>query len=93
MPIIIKILLLSLTITKFTPLQTLLFIIKDNVIINHITEIIYNGIVKILSCFKCAAFWTGLIMTGDIWIALTASFIAYVYNKLIDPYIEKIRFI
>ena len=37
-----------------------------------------------LECFKCLSFWITLIMTGDIYIAILYSIIAYIYTRLIN---------
>jgi hypothetical protein len=65
---IINILLLAWFISSFEPLSWLLNEIKlmwPKLILISIT-----------GCFKCASFWIGLLMTGDIWISLGASAIA-----------------
>ena len=71
---IIKILLLSWFISSFEPIQWLLNEIKNIWI--KITLIAITG------CFKCASFWIGLLMTGDIWISLGASVIASLLQVL-----------
>jgi hypothetical protein len=65
---IIKILLLAWFISTFEPLEWLLNGIKNIWI--KITLIAITG------CWKCCSLWIGLLMTGDIWTALTASVIA-----------------
>lgn len=73
---LIKILLLSKFITSFEPLQWILEIIE----LKHYNIIKYMLIV-ITSCFKCASFWIGWIVSGDIFIASAASYIAYLYTN------------
>lgn len=71
---IIKILLLSWFISSFEPLAWLLNEIKlmwPKLILIAIT-----------GCFKCASFWIGLLMTGDIWISLGASVIASILQVI-----------
>ena len=71
--ILLKCLLLAKFITGFEPIQWLLDILPDN--------LIKYLLVVITSCFKCCAFWTTLIYTGDIFIAAGASYIAYLYHN------------
>lgn len=78
MIMIIKILLLAWFISSFQPLEWLLNEIKNIWI--KITLIAITG------CWKCCSLWLGLLMTGDISTALTASVIASILqiikNKL-----------
>jgi hypothetical protein len=75
---IIKILLLSWFVSHFQPLEWLLNEIKNIWI--KITLIAITG------CFKCSSLFIGLILSQDIWTALTASVIASILqiikNKL-----------
>lgn len=71
---IIKILLLAWFISSFQPLEWLLNEIKlmwPKLILIAIT-----------GCWKCASFWLGLLMSGDIWTALTASVIASILQVI-----------
>jgi hypothetical protein len=71
---IIKILLLAWFISSFEPIQWLLQEIKlmwPKLILITIT-----------GCFKCASFWIGLLITGDIWISLSASVIASILQVI-----------
>ena len=72
--IIFKILLLSKFITSFDPLQWILDILP-----NKMWKYI---LVVIATCFKCCSFWIGLIITGDIFIAAGASYLAYLYTSI-----------
>jgi hypothetical protein len=75
---IIKILLLGWFVSSFEPIQWLLNEIKNIWI--KITLIAITG------CFKCSSFFIGLILSQNIWIALTSSVIASILqiikNKL-----------
>jgi hypothetical protein len=71
---IIKILLLAWFISSFEPIQWLLNEIKNIWI--KITLIAITG------CFKCSSFFIGLILSQDIWIALTASVIASILQVI-----------
>ena len=71
---IFKILLLSKFITGFEP-------------INWILELLPNKLWKyilvvITTCFKCCSFWIGLCLTGDVFIAAGASYLAYLYTSI-----------
>jgi hypothetical protein len=78
MMMIIKILLLSWFISTFEAIQWLLQEVKWKWI--KITLIAITG------CFKCSSLFIGLILSQDIWTALTASVIASILqiikNKL-----------
>jgi len=71
---IIKILLLSWFVSHFEPIQWLLQEIK----------LVWPKLIFIAatSCWKCASFWLGLLMSGDIWTALTASVIASILQVI-----------
>jgi hypothetical protein len=71
---IIKILLLGWFVSSFEPIQWLLNEIKNIWI--KITLIAITG------CFKCSSFFIGLILSQDIWIALTASVIASILQVI-----------
>ena len=73
---LLKILLLAKFITSFEPLQWILEAIE----LKQLNLIKYLLIV-ITSCFKCASFWVGWIVSGDIFIAAGASYIAYLYTQ------------
>ena len=40
-------------------------------------------ILNLMGCLKCNSFWVGIILTQNIWVALTVSFIAYLIDKYI----------
>lgn len=75
--ILLKILLLAKFITSFEPLQWFLEVLE----LKQLNLIKYLLIV-ITSCFKCASFWVGWIVSGDIFIAAGASYIAYLYTQV-----------
>jgi len=75
---IIKILLLGWFVSSFEPIQWLLNEIKNIWI--KITLIAITG------CFKCSSFWIGLILSQDIWTALTASVIASILQVIKSKY-------
>lgn len=87
---IIKTLLIAHFVVKFEPIQWLLEIIKVKLNpSNIIGNLIINTISLLTSCSKCAALWTGLLMSG-IWVALISSYIMYLYSWIVEPRIEKI---
>jgi len=50
---------------------------------------IKNNLIKFIiekpfNCYKCGAFWATLIMTGNLWIALSASFLMKLYDQKIN---------
>jgi hypothetical protein len=46
--------------------------------INFLVNFVFN---KPFNCYRCGAFWVGLIMTQNIFIAIGASFIMKVYDQ------------
>lgn len=75
------ILLIAWIFTEMEPIQTALYKLfkyferKGN----KFWRTLYCFIIyKVLSCWKCAAWWGGLILTQDILAALIASFVAYI---------------
>lgn len=79
-----KILLICWLITRFQPLQMILDILPDNLILN-----IFK---LLLSCLMCLSTWTILIITGSLFLAAAGAFIAFWYDKLIGPYELRIKF-
>lgn len=66
-------------ITKFSPLRAFFdLILPENI---KIFALIKKGVLKMVSCPKCCAFWTGLIISHNIWIAIVCSFLMYEYSK------------
>jgi hypothetical protein len=43
----------------------------------------FIDILNLMGCVKCNAFWIGLLLTGNFWIAVWSSFIAYLIDKYI----------
>lgn len=72
MTMIIKILLLGWFLTNLKDMYTKLISIRIKKFID---------ILALMGCMKCNTFWIGIIYTGDIWTALTSSFIAYLIDK------------
>jgi hypothetical protein len=44
-------------------------------------EKIVKLLIKPFECYKCAAFWGTLIMSGNIWAALVASFLIFIWDQ------------
>ena len=85
-----KILGLSFFITKFSPIQWILELFHPTEKTNSFLVLIYNIISIMTGCFSCCSFWTGTILFG-FWYGIGAYVIAYLYNQLIAPFVEKIR--
>ncbi len=77
-----KIMILSYTISRFDPLKMILEILPDNLFCNLFR--------LALSCSKCLAFWTGIIIAG-IWWAMLASFLMTIFEKTIGRWIDQVR--
>lgn len=69
----ISTLFLSWFIVYFQPLQNLF----DRYIVNQTIR-------EALECIKCVTFWTTLILTGNIVLAMALSMIAYTWQKTIN---------
>lgn len=87
--LVIKTFLISQFVVKFEPFTWVIDIIRlkispENIFMN----LVINIVNMLISCSKCCAFWTGL-MIGGIWVGLAASYISYLYGWLIEPKIEK----
>lgn len=72
--IIYKILLLSWLINQLPIIWTN---IKEN--LNF-----FKLIKMIIGCMKCSAFWIGLIITQDLYISITASYVAWLFDKYLN---------
>lgn len=66
--ILLKILAMSWTITKFEPISWLLDLLPDN--------LFKYFLIVLTSCFKCCSLWFGIAF-GGLWLGVTASIIAY----------------
>jgi hypothetical protein len=93
-----KILGLSFFITKFSPIQWVLEALQPKVDYNlpaseqkrPLLIFIYNIVSILTGCFSCCSFWTGTLLYG-FWFGISAYVIAYLYNQILSPFIEKIR--
>jgi hypothetical protein len=84
-----KILGASFFITKFAPFQWILEPIGEQ-LKSKVLLLIYHIISLLTSCFSCCSFWVGTIFFG-FWWGISAYVIAYLYNQVLAPFIEKIR--
>lgn len=85
--LILKIIGLSWFITHFDPIMWLIDSARIN--INHkrtFIHLIFNVITVLLTCLKCCSFWLGLTISGSIWIALAASYLSFLYDKIVGPW-------
>ncbi|NBO22677.1 hypothetical protein EBU94_04970 [bacterium] len=85
-----KILGLSFFITKFAPIEWVLDLIRPSDKANSFIVLMYNLISILLGCFSCCSFWTGTLLY-NFWFGISAYVIAYFYNQIIAPFVEKIR--
>ena len=84
-----KILGLSFFITKFSPIQWILELLQPKSE-RPFSQLIYNIIMVLTGCFSCCSFWTGTLLFG-FWFGISAYVIAYLYNQVLAPFVEKIR--
>ena len=86
--VLCKILLLSWVITRFEPIEEIFEYItpKDPTMI-AITLAIH----KLLTCYRCCSLWVGLIVFGNIWMALLACLIAFIYDKFFAAWETRIK--
>lgn len=81
---LIQSLLIGWFIPKFEPLHTVLELLPDT---------LFKWILQSLfTCMKCTSFWACLILTQNLYLAITAAFLGFWYDKLIGPEERKIRF-
>ena len=85
-----KILGFSFFVTKFAPFQWVLDLFEINEKTNPYKILLYNLISILLGCLSCCSFWVGFTIYG-LWWGISAYVIAYFYNQLIAPFVEKIR--
>lgn len=85
-----KILGVSFFITKFAPIQWILEPLEPNREKRPFSFLIYSIFTLLTGCFSCCSFWIGTIFFG-FWFGISAYVIAYLYNQVLAPFIEKIR--
>ena len=85
-----KVLGASFFITKFAPFQWVLESIGEQ-LKSKVLLLIYHISSLLTTCFSCCSFWVGTIFFG-FWWGISAYVIAYLYNQVLAPFIEKIRF-
>jgi|688.fasta_scaffold64236_9 hypothetical protein len=64
-----------------------LFAVIPSIIVDYFkikNELIKFIIEKPFNCYKCAAFWATLIMTGNIFMAIAAGFIMKLYDQKLN---------
>jgi hypothetical protein len=82
-----KILLLAWFVTRFEPVQWIVDILFEGKQ-DLTSKLLYLA----LTCSKCVAFWAGIILTQDIFLAIIASWLMVVYEKTIGKWENKITF-
>lgn len=80
--IILKAFLLGFFLAHFEPLQEALKPVKKRMKDKYFLVFYLK---TSMSCHKCLAFWSGLIMSGNLYFAIAASLIAFVFDKMIEP--------
>ena len=70
----LKVFLICWLVTHFEPLQR-----KIDLILNKIENDYLYILIDVLTCFKCLSFWSILIFTQNIYIAIFASLTANLY--------------
>jgi hypothetical protein len=78
-----QVLILSWLITRFKPVEMMLELLPDN--------LFFNLVQLLLSCLMCVSFWTGLILTQDIYLSALISFIGFWYDKVLGFYERRVR--
>jgi hypothetical protein len=79
----VKIFLIAYTISRFTPIEMILELLPD--------KLIYNLLRLLMSCSRCLALWVGIILTGNIWLAMSVSFFMVIFEKTFGFWEKKIR--
>jgi hypothetical protein len=85
--LIAKILLLAWFLTRFEPVQWVVEIMFEGK-----TDLVSKLLYLALSCSKCIAFWCGIILSQNIFIAILGSFLMVVYEKTIGKWEKRIEF-
>jgi hypothetical protein len=80
---LLSIWLVSWFITRFEPLQMVLELLPNKLILNLFKLLV--------TCLKCVNFWATLIWTENIVLASAMAFISFWYDKFIGPLERKIR--
>ena len=76
-----NIFIISWLITNFSPIKMLIDLIPVRKL-NPILSIGISTIILPLTCLMCCCFWLGLILTGSVTTAATASFIGYIWSQI-----------
>jgi hypothetical protein len=82
-----KILLLAWFITRFEPVQWIVDILFEGK-----TDLTSKLLYLALTCSKCVAFWAGIILTQDIFLAIIGCFLMVIYEKTIGKWEQRIEF-
>ena len=71
-------------VVSFTPLHSIFYLLKEATVKYKLINFFIALTHTIISCQKCTAFWLGLLITGDVFLALISSFISYIYESKIS---------
>lgn len=75
---------LSWLITHFSPLKMLAELLLSKKM-NPMVSILISIMTLPIYCLMCCSFWTGLILSGNIYIASLTAFIGFWYDKILGP--------
>lgn len=76
-----QIVILSWLLTHFSPIKMVIDTIPYRKL-NPVISILISTITLPFMCMMCMSFWTGLIMTHDIYLAALSSFIGWIWTKI-----------
>lgn len=84
-----QICLTSYTVTRFEPLQRIVSKFLTN---SNSDRLGFKGALgKVLSCVRCLSLWVGIIVFGNVWAAMLASLIMFIYDKNFSTWENKIN--
>ena len=79
---ILKAFLLGWFIAHFEPIQEVLKPIRKRINDKYFVLWYFKNA---LACHKCLSFWTGLAISGNIYIAIAASLMAFIFDRTTKP--------
>lgn len=85
--IVIKCILLSWWVTRFEPINWIC-----ELIVKKRPGVLTNAISLVLTCSKCFSFWSCLIWSGNLFLAIFASILMLIVEKWIFSQMERIKF-
>lgn len=75
-------------ITNFEPIQTYIGGTLEGINMGLFSKRrflygVFGRIIKVMTCQKCATFWSTLIISNNIYLSILAAIIAYHYDRLV----------